>query len=149
MCENFMKRQFYAVSNGYIFLYAFRTIPTDASKVQAHLYTLPFYEPPYMANGIIYGLCGCQIADILNCDFKGIFSNERKKERLKTLEPFARYAIFIEKREPWKRLSPPQTTKLKPHIRPAVAIAAAAAISFAILLQKIQHLHLPYGRWRR
>ena len=106
MCENFMKRQFYAVSNGYIFLYAFRTIPTDASKVQAHLYTLPFYEPPYMANGIIYGLCGCQIADILNCDFKGIFSNERKKERLKTLEPFARYAIFIEKREPWKRLSP-------------------------------------------
>lgn len=98
MCENFMKRRFYTVSNGHIFLYAFISIPADASKLQIHPYTLLFYGSPYVANGIIYVLCGCQIADILNCDFKGIFVTRDKI--LKTLEPFARYAIFIEKREP-------------------------------------------------
>jgi len=28
----------------------------------SNLYALPFYGSPYMANGIVYGSCGCQIA---------------------------------------------------------------------------------------
>ena len=77
-----MKRPFYTVSNRYIFLHAFISIPADASKLQIHPYTLPFYGPPYVANGIIYGLRGCQIAGILNCDLKGIFvMRDKKRDR--------------------------------------------------------------------
>ena len=47
-----------------------------------NLHTLPFFGSPYMVNGIISSSCGCQIADILNCDFKGIFVMRDTKEEI-------------------------------------------------------------------
>ena len=59
----------------------------DCGSVRAflfsfNLHTLPFFGSPYMVNGIVYNSCGCQIADILNCDFKGIFVMRDTKEEI-------------------------------------------------------------------